>query len=199
MPSFDVVSKLDDHELTNAVDQANRELDKRFDFKGSGASFELGENLVTLKADAEFRLKQMEDILMQRLAARGIDIRCAEVKEPDTNLASARQQIVLKQGIDQSLGKKLAKLLKDSGLKVQAQIQGDQLGCPAEARRPAGSHRFCARPMWNAAAVRKLPRLSPHRSRTMLPPINLQTWIEEHRHRCARRSATSAFTPATSS
>lgn len=127
MPSFDVVSKLDDHELTNAVDQANRELDKRFDFKGSGASFELGENLVTLKADAEFRLKQMEDILMQRLAARGIDIRCAEVKEPDTNLASARQQIVLKQGIDQSLGKKLAKLLKDSGLKVQAQIQGDQL------------------------------------------------------------------------
>lgn len=127
MPSFDVVSKLDDHELTNAVDQANRELDKRFDFKGSGASFELGENLVTLKADAEFRLKQMEDILMQRLAARGIDIRCAEVKEPDTNLASARQQIVLKQGIDQPLGKKIVKLLKDSGLKVQAQIQGDQL------------------------------------------------------------------------
>lgn len=127
MPSFDVVSKLDAHELTNAVDQANRELDKRFDFKGSGASFELGENLVTLKADAEFRLKQMQEILLQRLAARGIDIRCADIKEPDTNLASARQQVILKQGIDQPLGKKIVKLLKDSGLKVQAQIQGDQL------------------------------------------------------------------------
>lgn len=127
MPSFDVVSKLDAHELTNAVDQANRELDKRFDFKGSGASFELGENLVTLKADAEFRLKQMQEILLQRLAARGIDIRCAEIKDPDINLASARQVVVLRQGIDQALAKKLVKLVKESAIKVQAQIQGEQL------------------------------------------------------------------------
>ncbi|WP_440222055.1 YajQ family cyclic di-GMP-binding protein [Dokdonella sp. MW10] len=127
MPSFDVVSKLDDHEVTNAVDQANRELDKRFDFKGSGASFELADGVVTLKADAEFRLKQMQDVLLQRLAARGIDIRCADIAEPETNLASARQKVTLKQGIDQTLAKKIVKLIKDSGLKVQAQIQGDQL------------------------------------------------------------------------
>lgn len=127
MPSFDVVSKLDAHEVGNAVDQANRELDKRFDFKGSGAVFEPGDGQVTLKADAEFRLKQMQDILMQRLAARGIDIRCAEIKDPDINLASARQVVVLRQGIDQALAKKLVKLVKESAIKVQAQIQGEQL------------------------------------------------------------------------
>ena len=127
MPSFDVVSKLDEHELTNAVDQANRELAKRFDFKGSDAEFELSETVVTLRADAEFRLKQMQDILMQRLAARGIDIRCAEIADPDVNLATARQKVTLKQGIEQALAKKIIKLIKDSGSKVQAQIQGDQL------------------------------------------------------------------------
>lgn len=127
MPSFDIVSKLDDHELTNAVDQANRELDKRFDFKGSDATFELSDGVVTLRADAEFRLKQMQDILMQRLAARGIDVRCAEIGDPDVNLAAARQQITLKQGIEQELAKKIVKLIKDSGSKVQTQIQGDEL------------------------------------------------------------------------
>ena len=127
MPSFDVVSRLDEHELTNAVDQANRELAKRFDFKGSDAAFELAETVVTLKADAEFRLKQMQDILLQRLAARGIDIRCAEIADPEVNLASARQKVTLKQGIEQPLAKKIIKLIKDSGSKVQAQIQGDQL------------------------------------------------------------------------
>lgn len=127
MPSFDVVSKLDEHELANAVDQANRELDKRFDFKGSGARFEMEKCIVTLKADAEFRLKQMQDILLQRLTARGIDIRCADIGEAETNLANARQRVTLKQGIDQSLAKKIVKLIKDSGSKVQAQIQGEQL------------------------------------------------------------------------
>lgn len=127
MPSFDIVSKLDSHELTNAVDQANRELDKRFDFKGSGATFELSDSVVTLKAEAEFRLKQMQDILFQRLAARGIDVRCAELADPEVNLATARQKVTLKQGIEQALAKKIIKLIKDSGSKVQAQIQGDQL------------------------------------------------------------------------
>ena len=127
MPSFDIVSKLDSHELTNAVDQANRELDKRFDFKGSGASFELNDGVVVLKADAEFRLKQMQDILLQRLSARGIDVRCVDIADPDVNLASARQNVTLKQGIEQALAKKIIKLIKDSGSKVQAQIQGDQL------------------------------------------------------------------------
>ncbi|MEO7199747.1 MAG: YajQ family cyclic di-GMP-binding protein [Dokdonella sp.] len=127
MPSFDIVSKLDDHELANAVDQANRELDKRFDFKGSDATFELSGGVVTLRADAEFRLKQMQDILMQRLAARGIDVRCAEIADPDVNLASARQLVTLKQGIEQAFAKKIVKLIKDSGSKVQTQIQGDEL------------------------------------------------------------------------
>lgn len=127
MPSFDIVSKLDPHELSNAVDQANRELDKRFDFRGANASFELAESVVTLRADAEFRLKQMQEILMQRLAARGVDVRCAEIADPEINLAAARQKVTLRQGIDQTLAKKIVKLLKDAALKVQAQIQGDQL------------------------------------------------------------------------
>lgn len=127
MPSFDIVSRLDTHELDNAVDQASRELDKRFDFKGSGASFERSDSVVILKADAEFRLKQMQDILLQRLSARGIDVRCADIAEPDINLATARQNVTLKQGIEQPLAKKIIKLIKDSGSKVQAQIQGDQL------------------------------------------------------------------------
>jgi uncharacterized protein YajQ (UPF0234 family) len=127
MPSFDIVSKLDPHEVANAVDQANRELDKRFDFRGANAKFELTEGLVTLKADAEFRLKQMQEILLQRLSARSIDIRCVEFADPEVNLSAARQKATLKQGVDQTLAKKLVKLLKDSGVKVQAQIQGDQL------------------------------------------------------------------------
>lgn len=128
MPSFDVVSKLDLHELTNALDQANRELTNRFDFKGTGAVFEREEeNIVLLKAQAEFQLKQMLDILKQRLASRHIDIGCAEIADPEINLATARQKITLKQGIDQALGKDIVKRLKDANLKVQVQIQGDKL------------------------------------------------------------------------
>ncbi|MDC8014343.1 YajQ family cyclic di-GMP-binding protein [Tahibacter soli] len=127
MPSFDIVSKLDSHEVTNAVDQASRELDKRFDFKGAAASFEHADGVVTLKADQEYRLKSMQEILLQRMAARGIDIRCIEFDDPETNLAQARQKATLKQGIDQALAKKIVKLIKDSGVKAQAQIQGDQL------------------------------------------------------------------------
>lgn len=129
MPSFDAVSELDTHELTNAVDQANRELSQRFDFKDSGASFELNEKerTVSLKAPAEFQLKQMVDILTQRLGKRGIEARCMEKKDPVTNLAEARQDIVLRHGIDMETGKKLQKILKESKVKVQAQIQGEQL------------------------------------------------------------------------
>jgi len=129
MPSFDTVSELDGHELTNAVDQANRELSQRFDFKDTGATYELKEKefTVSMKAPAEFQLKQMIDILTQRLAKRGIDVRCMEKKDAVTNLAEARQDVVLRHGIDQETGKKLQKLIKDSKLKVQAQIQGEQL------------------------------------------------------------------------
>ena len=129
MPSFDTVSELDGHELTNAVDQANRELAQRFDFKDTGATYELKEKefTVSMKAPAEFQLRQMLDILTQRLGKRGIEARCMEKKDPVTNLAEARQDIVLRNGIDQETGKKLQKLIKDSKLKVQAQIQGEQL------------------------------------------------------------------------
>ena len=127
MPSFDIVSKLDLHELTNAVDQATRELANRFDFKGSGAEFERDDTTVTLKAPAEFQLKQMLDILRLRMSKRGIDPSCLDVKDAETNLAEARQKVVLKHGIDQDTAKKLVKALKDSGLKLQAQIQGDKV------------------------------------------------------------------------
>jgi uncharacterized protein YajQ (UPF0234 family) len=128
MPSFDVVSKLDLHELTNAIDQANRELANRFDFKGSDAIFERSEEtVVTMKAPAEFQLKQMLEILKQRLAARHIDIRCAEIADPEINLATARQKVTLKQGIEQALSKDIVKRIKDAKLKVDVQIQGDKL------------------------------------------------------------------------
>lgn len=127
MPSFDIVSEINEHELTNAVDQANREIGQRFDFKGSDASFELDASVVTLSAPVEFQLKQMLDILKVRLAGRGIDIRCAEIADPESNLSRARQRVTLKQGIDQPLAKDIVKRLKDSGLKVQAQINGEKL------------------------------------------------------------------------
>ncbi len=127
MPSFDVVSEIDTHELTNAVDQAIRELSQRFDFKDTDAAFELDETTVTMSAPADFQLKQMLEILKLRIAKRGIDVACLEVKDPVVNLATAKQQVVLRHGIDQETGKKVSRLLKDSRLKVQAQIQGDKV------------------------------------------------------------------------
>ena len=127
MPSFDVVSEIDTHELTNAVDQAVRELGQRFDFKGTDASFELEETTVTLTAPADFQLRQMLEILKLKLAKRGIDVACLEVKDPEINLARARQLAILKHGIDADTGRKVSRLLKDSKLKVQAQIQGDKV------------------------------------------------------------------------
>ena len=127
MPSFDIVSEIDTHELTNAVDQAVRELTQRFDFKNTDASYELDETTVTMTAPADFQLKQMLEILKLRIAKRGIDIACLEVKDPVVNLAKATQLVILKHGIDAETGKKVSRLLKDSKLKVQAQIQGDKV------------------------------------------------------------------------
>jgi uncharacterized protein YajQ (UPF0234 family) len=134
MPSFDAVSEVDRHELANAVDQANRELAQRFDFKGTEAKFVLEETTVNLSAPAEFQLKQMLDILKVRLAKRGIDVQCLEVKDPEVNLAAARQQVLVKHGIDAETGKKMARLVKDSGIKAQAQIQGEKLRVTAKQR-----------------------------------------------------------------
>ena len=127
MPSFDVVSELNAHEVANAVDQANRELVQRFDFKDTGARFELVELLVTLHAQVDFQLKQMLEILKLRLGKRGVDLGCLEVKDPEIALSAARQQVVLRHGIDQESGKKIARLIKDSKLKVQASLQGDKV------------------------------------------------------------------------
>jgi cyclic-di-GMP-binding protein len=127
VPSFDVVSELNSHELANAVDQANRELAQRFDFKDTGARFEREDCTVTLHAQVDFQLKQMLEILKLRLSKRGIDLACLDVKEPEVNLAAARQQVLLKQGIDAETGRKITRLIKDSKLKVQAGIQGEKI------------------------------------------------------------------------
>jgi uncharacterized protein YajQ (UPF0234 family) len=127
MPSFDVVSEIDTHELANAVDQANREVSQRFDFRDTGANFELGDHLVILHAQVDFQLKQLLDILKLKLAKRGIDVACLEPGEPQIALNAAKQSLVLRHGIDADSGRKLQRLVKDSKLKVQASIQGDQL------------------------------------------------------------------------
>jgi len=127
VPSFDVVSELNAHEVANAVDQANRELMQRFDFKDTGARFELTELVVTLYAEVDFQLKQMLEILKLRLAKRGVDLICLEVKDPKTNLASAIQEVVLKHGVDADSARKIIRIVKDSKLKVQAALQGDKV------------------------------------------------------------------------
>ena len=127
MPSFDVVSELDGHEVANAVDQANREVDTRFDFKGTGAKFEVADFVVSLEAEADFQLKQMIDVLTQKLSRRGIDVACMKIEEPEIALNKARQKVVLKHGIESDLARKIVKLVKESKLKVQSQVQGDQV------------------------------------------------------------------------
>lgn len=127
MPSFDVVSEVNAHELTNAVDQANRELSTRFDFKGVDAKFVLDDQVINQSAPSDFQLKQMEDILRARLIARGIDVRCLDFGDVETNLAGARQKVTVKQGIERDLAKKIQGALKDAKLKVDSQINGDKL------------------------------------------------------------------------
>jgi uncharacterized protein YajQ (UPF0234 family) len=127
MPSFDVVSEIDSHELTNAVDQAEREITQRFDFKGSDATIELEDMTVTMVAKADFQLKQMLDILKLRISKRGIDVNCLEVKDAVVTFSTAKQDVVLRHGIDADTGRKVTRLLKDSKIKVQTQIQGDKV------------------------------------------------------------------------
>ena len=127
MPSFDVVSELDEHELTNAVDQANRVVNNRFDFKGTGAKFELADFVITLEAPADFQLKQMMDILSQSISKRGIDVASMSPEEPEIALNKARQKVVMRHGVDTDNARKIVKLIKEKKLKVQAAIQGDQV------------------------------------------------------------------------
>lgn len=127
MPSFDVVSKVDKHELTNAVDQAKRELEKRYDLRGTNARFELEDYVITQFAPSEYQLDQLLDMLKPRLAGRGIDLKAIDLGEVETNLAESRRKITIKQGIEQVQAKKIVAKLKESKLKVDAQINGDKL------------------------------------------------------------------------
>ena len=127
MPTFDVVSQIDLHELTNAVDQTNREVSNRFDFKGTDSRVEADGNLITLKAPAEFQIKQINEILRTKMSKRGIDVGCLEYGEIQETGREARQEIVARQGIDRELAGQITKIIKDTKLKVQAAIQGDQI------------------------------------------------------------------------
>lgn len=127
MPSFDVVSQVDLQEVRNAVDQANRELTNRFDFKGTGASFALADVEIILKAPNEFQVKQMMDILNGKLAGRKVDTRCLKTGVPQISVKETRQVATVQQGIEADLAKKIVKMIKDQKLKVQTSIQGDKL------------------------------------------------------------------------
>jgi len=127
MPSFDVVSEVDHHELGNAVDQANREVTTRFDFKGSGSHLELMGQVITLHSQSEFQLKQMYDILCNKLAKRGVDINCLDLGEPVLQARTATQTITVREGIAAETARTIVRQLKNSKHKVQAQIQGEQV------------------------------------------------------------------------
>jgi len=127
MPSFDTVSEVNHHELSNAVDQANREVTTRFDFKGTDSSFELKDSQITMHTESEFQLQQMYDILCNKLVKRGVDISCLEMAEPVIHLKTATQVVTVREGIDSDVSRKMVKLIKDHKMKVQAAVQGDQL------------------------------------------------------------------------
>ena len=126
MPSFDIVSEVNQVEVGNALDQANKEVSTRFDFKGSDARIEHKDNVLTLFADDDFKLKQVTDILTAKLTKRGVDIR--SLKYGDVEKISGnkvKQAITVRTGVEQELSKKIVRVIKDSKLKVQASIQGD--------------------------------------------------------------------------
>lgn len=127
MPSFDTVSEVDLHEVSNAVDQANREIGNRYDFKGSSARVVQSEDQLTIHADNEFQLDQVRDILHLKLAKRGIDLGSIEEGKRETTINQARQTLRVQQGIPQDIAKKIVKLVKDAKLKVQASVQGDKV------------------------------------------------------------------------
>lgn len=127
MPSFDVVSEVDKHELTNAVDQMNREISNRFDFKGSDAKINLKDFDMNLEASSDFQLKQMRDIMVSKLSKRGIDNRSLDRGKVDERGLRAYQTITVKCGLDTEEAKKITKLIKEKKFKVQASIQGEQV------------------------------------------------------------------------
>ncbi|MCB1949051.1 MAG: YajQ family cyclic di-GMP-binding protein [Burkholderiales bacterium] len=128
MPSFDIVSEVDSHEVRNAVDQTNKEVSSRFDFKGSDARVDQTELLLTIFADDEFKLEQVLDILRSKLTKRKIDVRCLEKSQIDKVSGNkVKQEVNVKTGLNSELAKKIVKILKENKLKVQASIQGDSV------------------------------------------------------------------------
>jgi uncharacterized protein YajQ (UPF0234 family) len=127
MPSFDIVSEIDLPELNNAIDQANKELKQRFDFKGTDAVITMKDKVVTLEADSDFQINQMRPMLYQKMTKRNVDVACVETKEIRISGKRAKQDLSIQEGIDQPLAKKIIKLIKDKKLKVQAQIQAEQI------------------------------------------------------------------------
>lgn len=127
MPSFDIVSNIENNEVANAVDQTNREVSTRFDFKGTNARAELAKDKITLIAPTDFQLNQVADILRNKMAKRQVDIRSLDFKEMSVSLNEAKQIVDVKQGLEQEQAKKIIKLIKDSGLKVQTAIMGNQI------------------------------------------------------------------------
>lgn len=127
MPSFDIVSEIDMHEVTNAVDQAKRDLGNRWDFKNVDASFELDDKGITLSAEQEFQLEQMRDMLRMAFAKRNIDPRAISEDSDSRSGKLMKQHLVLRQGIETDMAKKIVKIIKDAKLKVQASIQGDKV------------------------------------------------------------------------
>jgi len=127
MPSFDIVSKVDSHEVNNAVDQANREVTTRFDFKDSKAHFDLVDDKIKLVAQTDFQLKQMAEILNAKLAKRQVNIQSFEYKDPEIAHREARQEVLIQQGISAELGRAIVKHIKEKKLKVQTTMQGDQV------------------------------------------------------------------------
>ena len=127
MPSFDVVSQVDQQEVRNAVDQANRELATRFDFKNTNAKFNLEDHESVMRAPNEFQLRQMYEVLTKRLVGRQVDIRCLELDAPQVIVSEARQAITVRQGVESEMAREIVKLIKAMKLKVQVAIQGDKL------------------------------------------------------------------------
>ena len=127
MPSFDVVSEVKTDEVRNAVNQANRELGNRFDFKGMNARFEFEGTQITLRGPNEFQLKQMFEVLTAKLASRQVDTRCLQSDPPQVNVGEAWQVVTVRQGIESELARKIVKMVKGQKMKVQVAIQGDQL------------------------------------------------------------------------
>ena len=127
MPTFDVVSEVDQHELTNAVDQANREIGNRFDFKGSDSRISQKDENLTIESESDFQVKQIEEILRIKLAKRGIDVACLESGEITITNNRAQLPIKVLQGIDKDSCRKIVKLVKETKIKVQAAIQSEQV------------------------------------------------------------------------